>query len=596
MNCTEAQVLLVAHRDLKNEHIDTTELDVHLEQCASCRQVLAQYSLIGKQVRALPPLEPAPDMYVKLMRSLASEHAQFLQRSPATAPPAPEFLKPYLREHATATQKTDSLAAFSTADTGPLPVIRTIHKKPRRPHMGQFTVIGLAAAFLMVFMMGGITALLILAQGRLQTVSPSDSITQPTNIVSLQYTTATPFQHVVSAVATSNEIYYTAFGNSAGNNWMLEALDRKTNISTPLLSTPSASPLIVLSSDTNWLVWLQFDQPNPVTHGKLIQPSGQSQLRTWSLHYLSLAPQQSATGSSGIPATLLSGTFDQDTVPGWVHTPIQGIWLHNNTLLVATTDQKGTSHLLSYSLSETGKATSTAIATASKGHVFTSPTATNDGNQLFWADEWRTTSNTLQSNIWTQQTYTAPATYGQAIRHTDTIQQVFLADGMSFRPVIANDTLFLLSTASLTNTSPTTSSTATTGTPAAIATPDTLVPNATWTAVSTYPVQLEDAVVGSLMMYPLDGDPNNLPGQIAANATSLQAGTTFVIWQTKDGYNMYNAVSKSFVTTNEVLSGAQFLAVNSSTAVWIQDNAISADNAGKLTVTLMAFNWPRPVA
>ncbi len=593
MNCTEAQVLLAAHRDLKNEQIDTTELDVHLEHCASCRQILAQYSLVGKQVRTLPPLEPAPDMYTKLMRSLASEHAQFLQRSPATTPPAPEFLKPYLQEHATATQKTDSLAAFSTADTGPLPVIRPIRNKPHRPRMGQFAVIGLAAAFLMVFMMGGITALLVLAQGHLQTGSVSDTISTPTNIVSISYTTSTQFPHVVSAVATTNEVYYTAFGNSTGNNWMLAELDRKTNSSTPLLATPSASPLIVLGSDNNWLVWLQFDQPNPVAHGKLIQPSKQTQLRTWSLHYLSLAPQQSVAGSSGIPETLLSGTFDQNTVPSWVHTPVQGIWLHNNTLLVATTDQKGISHLLSYTLSETGKPTSSEIATANTGHVFTSPTSTDDGNQLFWADEWRTSDNTLHSNIWTQQTFTAPATYGQLLRHTDTVQQVFLDDGMSFRPVIANDTLFLLSTANLTDTTPAQSTTATTGTPSAVVTPDTLVPDATWADASSYPVQLEDAVVGSLIMYPLDGNPNDVTSQIAVNATSLQAGSTFVLWQTKDGYNMYNAVTKGFVTTNDVLSGAQFLAVNANTAVWIQDNAISADNA---TVTFMAFNWPRPVA
>jgi len=194
-------VLLAAHRDLKNEQIDTTELDVHLEQCASCRQVLARNGLIGEQVRTLPPLEPAPELYTKLMRALANEHAQSLQRSPSTTPPAPEFLKPYLREHATATQKTESLAAFSTADTGPLPIIRTARKKPQRPRMGQFAVLGIAAAFLILFMMGGITSLLILAQGHLQTGPASESLNAPTNIVSLPYTTNTPFQHVVSAVA-----------------------------------------------------------------------------------------------------------------------------------------------------------------------------------------------------------------------------------------------------------------------------------------------------------------------------------------------------------------------------------------------------------
>ena len=589
-------MLLSAHRDLKNEQIDTTELDVHLEQCASCREVLARYSLIGEQVRALPPLAPSPDMHTKLMKALANEHAQFLQRSPSTTPPTPEFLKPYLREHATATQKTDSFAAFSTADTGPLPIIRVARKKPHRPHMGQFAVLGLVAAFLMVFMMGGITSLLIITQGHLQTGQAPASVVQPTNIVSLPYTTITPFQHVVSAVANSDTIYYTAFGDNSSNNWMIEELDRKTNISTPLLSTPSPSPLIVLSSDSNWLVWLQFDQPNPVTHGKLIQPNNHAPLRTWSLRALSLAPQQPATGTTGIPMTLLSGTFNQETVPSWVHTPVQGVWLQNNTLLVASTNQNGTSHLLSYTLTATGKPTSTEIATASANHVITSPTATSDGNQLFWADEWRASDNILHSNIWTQLTFYAPATYGQALRHTDTIQQMFLADGMSFHPVIASNTLFLLSTANITDTSLTAPAPATTGTPTAVATPNTLVPSASWANVSTHSVQLEDAVVGSLMMYPLDGIPSSLPGRIAVNATSVQAGATFVIWQTKDGYNMYNVVTRSFVTTNDVLSGAQFLSVNSSTAVWIQDNTISKDNAGNTTVTLMAFNWPRPPA
>ena len=588
-------MLLAAHRDLKNEQIDTTELDVHLEQCASCRQVLARYSLIGEQVRILPPLEPAPEMYTKLMRALANEHAQSLQRSPSTTPPAPEFLKPYLREHATTTQKTESLAAFSTADTGPLPIIRTARKKPRRPRMGQFAILGIAAAFLIVFMMGGITSLLILAQGHLQTGPAPEALNSPTNIVSLPYTTTTPFQNVVSAVANSDTIYYTAFDSNTSNSWMLEALDRKTNISTELLPTASASPLIVLGSDTNWLVWLQFDQPNLVAHGKFIQPYAQSQLRTWSLHFLSLAPQQLTATSPTIPMTLSSGIFDQNNAPSWVHTPVQGIWLHNNTLLVATTNQSGTAHLVNYTLAETGKPTLTTIATASTGHVFTSPTATSNGNQLFWADEWRTSDGILHSNIWTQQTFLAALTHGRMARQTETIQQIFLDGGMSFHPVIANNMLFLLNTANTTNTLGVPTATAT-STPAIVATPSTLVPDATWADVSTYPVQLEDEVVGSLLSYPLDGDPNSLPDQIAVDATSLQAGTTFVLWQTKDGYNMYNAVTKTSVITNDVLSGAHFLSVNASTAIWIQANASGTDNAGNPTVTLMAFNWPRPPA
>src|SRR2546426_4576879 len=155
--------MLAAHRELKNGEVDTTELEEHLEQCSSCRQMLAYYSLIGEQVRLMPPLEPPPEMYTKLMRALAAEHSQFIQRSTTAVSPPPEFLKPYLREHAHSSTKTDSLTAFSTADTGPLPIIRATHKKRSRSHMGPFALIGLAAVFFITLMMGGITSLLLLA-------------------------------------------------------------------------------------------------------------------------------------------------------------------------------------------------------------------------------------------------------------------------------------------------------------------------------------------------------------------------------------------------------------------------------------------------
>jgi len=147
VNCTEAQVLLAAHRDLNNDDVVTAELDAHLEQCASCRQMLANYSLIGEQVRSLPALESPPDMYSKLMQALAVEHSQFIQRSASVQLPPPEFLKPYMREHAQSSSKTDPLAAFSSADTGPLPVIKAVHKKRRHSPLGQFAAIGIAAVF-----------------------------------------------------------------------------------------------------------------------------------------------------------------------------------------------------------------------------------------------------------------------------------------------------------------------------------------------------------------------------------------------------------------------------------------------------------------
>src|SRR2546425_12562679 len=99
--------MLSAYRELKNGEVDTTELDVHLEECSSCRQVLAGYSFIGEQVRSLPPLEPSPHMHTKLMKALAGEYTQLIQHSSTVTSPPPEVLKPYLREHTPSSHYND---------------------------------------------------------------------------------------------------------------------------------------------------------------------------------------------------------------------------------------------------------------------------------------------------------------------------------------------------------------------------------------------------------------------------------------------------------------------------------------------------------
>ncbi len=167
MNCNQARSMLIAYRELKHGQVDTTELDVHLEQCAACRQVLAQHSVVGERLRLLPTIEPKPDAHTKLMQTLAVEHARFLQQSTSahasSASSVPDFLKPYMNEQAQAAEKkAASLRAFSTAETGPLPVIRMKSKKRIAP-TGQFAVLGLAASFLLVFLVGGLVALLTFA-------------------------------------------------------------------------------------------------------------------------------------------------------------------------------------------------------------------------------------------------------------------------------------------------------------------------------------------------------------------------------------------------------------------------------------------------
>jgi hypothetical protein len=569
--------------------------------------------MLGEQVRALPSIEPSPDMYTSLMGRLAIEHAKHLQQAGSNALPPPAFLKPYIQEHLHSSKKTSPLAAFSTADTGPLPVLPAVRKKPHRSHVRQFTFIGLAAVFLLAFMVGGITSLLLLANNRIGS-GPALTIVHPTDIVGITYNTTTPYPHVVSAVADSTSIYYTAYGDVSSNGWMLEQLDRNTQISTPLLNTPSLSPLIVLGYNDGWLIWLQFDAPKTTTQDTTFHRPPGSLLRAWSVRYMYVGTALNSSNSAvtpDVPIQLLSGTFDQATVPDWVHTPVQGIWFVQNTLLVATIDESGISHLMRYQLDTKNNYPTTEIAKASPGHILTSPTANSDGTQIFWADEWRTPDGNLHSNIWTRQVTVGPmVTHGRLAERPLVTQELYLQDGMSFRPVVVNESLIFLSTSTNTAVTPTTTSTSTstsTGSPtpspspattaSATATPNTNnTPGISWADTSIYTAPLDTTIHGNIMLLPLNGDPFAAPTQInnLGLASSLQVGTNFVLWQSDDGsYGMYDVAAKTDITVGNVLDGAQFLAITGNSAVWTVNTPINTPNLAGSVATLMVFNWPR---
>ncbi len=590
---------MTAYRELKNKAVETIELDVHLEGCASCRQELARSMFIGQRLRSLPVVKPSSDMHAKLMHALAKEQLEFIRHLAPGTVTTPEFLKPYLQEHAQSTHTSDLIAAFSTAETGPLPIIQAKRKHRPRSHMSQFAVLGLAAMFLMVLMMGGLTSLLLLAHNNPQATNPSKiagSVNQPAIVEQAKYTTTTPYQHVVSAVADHTYIYYTAFKDKINNSWMLERLDRATNISTPLLPLATANPLIVLGSAQGSLVWLQFDGLKQKPQNNLPKYGLHPYVSLWSLHYLSSAQQQQIT--LGIPAdseVLLKGTFDQDTAPSWVSTPVQGIWYIQNSLLVAMTDSNGISHLLRYRLDAVGKPVSKEIATAVPGHILTSPTANSDSSQIYWSEEWLSNADILYSNIWTQQVVAATSpSHGLWAPHTMIVKQLFSSDGMSFRPQVVDNTLFMLSTASQSNSTQATPASTGTATPTPSPSP---LPNPSAisrTDTSIYAAPLDASVRGTLLMLPLNGDPTVQPTTINTTglASSLQAGAGFALWQGDKAYEMYDVSLGSDVTVGNIFDGSTFLAVNGTTAVWMVNNGASTTSNTSTSITLMAFNWP----
>lgn len=611
MDCNQARALLSAHRELKSGELDTVELDKHLESCASCREALASYTLIGEQMRGAPACVPPADLHAKLMRALADEQMKMLQKSAPGTVSTPEFLKPYLQERAQTTPDQDEMVALSTAKTGPLPVIpMPMPRKRRQLRVNQFAVLGTAAAILLLMMMGGLTSLLILARNNPTSIANTgSSINQPSAVDLRNYSSQTPYGNVVSAIPTDTSIFYSAYGNdvATGNGWMLMQMDRSTQVSTPLLATPGNSPLLLISASQNWLVWLEYDRPQVLVHGEWVNDGNHySPQRSWSLHYLSLLPQTQLAGAA-TPAVqttsqpdqpvvltsmlLTQGIFDSTTAPNWATTPITGAWLNGDTLLVTQIDQQGLSHLESYRLDPTGANTSgQLIASAAPGHILTWPTTDYTGRQVYWADEWTTTDGVLHSNIWQQQTFEQPLdARGQINNQIITTQQALLTDGLSFQPQVVDNTLFFLSTSEVTVSKQ--GSVRPNGTPLPTSAINTGVDFTPRADPAIYSAPADAAVKGTLFTIPLDGPDvgaENMLGTVG-QAISYQAGSSYVLWRDNTGYQMYDVQHQANVAVGTAINSAGLLMVNGNTALWwANDGSNTASGAMSMT----AFNWP----
>lgn len=592
---------------VSHTHDFENELEAHLEGCASCRQVLEEQAMIGEGLRSLPTLEPSPAAYDKLMQTLAVEHVHYLQHaSPATAPPpTPMFLMPYLKESA---PHIGTLTALSTAATGPLPMIQSARRRPRHGVMNPVAIIGLAAAFLMVLMTGGLTTLLLMANRGIPAPSVTNtSINNPAQVSLASYSATSTHFHVTSAVANRDAIYYSARGDGA-TGWMLQRFDTSSKITTPLLKQERDSELIVLASNTDWLTWLELG-PSKTLSGQHGSHPQDFHTRSWSLNALYLG--QAPGSDNPAPVTLQKGSFDESTAPTWVHTPIQGLWFIQNRLLVTTIDDKGSPHLLSYRLTpqKVDKPTQIAPTAANhlpSGHILTSPTADSSGSHIYWSEEWQSDDGVLHSNLWAQQTLTgAPRHAGKWVPLSSAKTYELRSDGMSFHPQVVNETLFFLSTNPNDFTdAPQPTAQASGGTsPTAATAPDpaatgqhSSTPTATVTQrmdMTLNPTQADELIQGTLLSYsPLGTQP--VAQENNSQEFAPQSGSRFLLWQNNGkGFEMYDAVARvSVPVSNAIPKDALFLTVNGDSVVWMAKDDNTKVSSTNPTVTFSMFNWP----
>jgi hypothetical protein len=321
------------------------------------------------------------------------------------------------------------------------------------------------------------------------------------------------------------------------------------------------------------------------------------------LYALNLDSSAQTQGNIPAPITLLKGTFNQSTVPGWVQAPVQGIAFAQNTLFVTSVDSKGVSYLQSFQLDQQ-QIQPTQIANASGGQILTSPTTNKDGSKVFWAEEWQTSNNLLNSNIWIQQkAHTAPTTPGRWANHTETSTVLYRDDGASFHPQFVNDTLFFLSTypVTLAGNTPVTATATTTATPSTVATPSGTAqaangaaptPAATSSINPTIVAQTPDASLqGTLLAVP-PGATKPTAMDSSGQDTIPQGGSRFALWQNSDkGLEMYDAVTNVPVTVKNIVpNGTAFLTVNGDTAVWTMLPNTNA--SAPPSVTFSTFSWP----
>jgi hypothetical protein len=618
--------MLAIYRELKLNQTDMHALEEHLSQCIACKEVQTQYDLAGEGLRALPRIEPLPDAHTKLMQTLATEHIRFIQNTSASiaTTPTPAFLAPYLKDLAQ-TPRANNLAAFATADTGPIPIVQQSTKRHPIYQINHFTIIGVAASFLMMLLVGSLTSLVLLTQHGSSITPPSLVVHQLNDVRAVNYTATPVYPHVASAAASGHDIYYTTY-NDDQTSWQLEQFDEKANITTPLLAKPSTQELIVLGSSANWLVWLQIDPPKLAdAPSQATNDTSTPPARAWSLHAQYLGSTLSpVTQTAPSDREFVSKIFNPTTVPSWVNRPVQGICFIQNTLLVALIDAQGISHLQSYQLDPVKEITQTELANASQGHLLASPTANSDGTDIYWADEYSSNaSGQLSSDIWTQQTVDAsPTNAGRWAAHQTTKKYPFRADGQSFHPQIVNDTLFLLSTSHTDGNTPDTISTvaATPPTLLATATPQTVStvttqPTATPTAVNiaTLPEgatnldpwilapQIDTLQTGRILSFTASGVMQALPQfDNTQIVTAFQGGAGFLLWQEPDGstFGMYDVIAKAPVQVgdNVVPPDATFLAVNGDTAVSVtgQQNSLDQHNQARIPITFDTFRWPIP--
>jgi hypothetical protein len=302
----------------------------HLERCADCRRVEAEFRGVGERIRRLPSIAPSASMRANVFAAIAAEERRV----------APAML------------------VLSRATTDPaLPIVRLTRRPPRRDPLHLGLRAGLIAAavaltFLAASFMPGVAALSRIASSFAQ--GPSATVPQGQAHRSLRgaqkaYAVPTLLADETPAMATDA---WLAFASVNGAEATLYVEDRQSRARTAL-STGDASLLPTLRALTDgWALWT----------------TGSGTSGPWTLSARRLPA--SAGGANVALASSGEGGL----------TSLTGVWVGGDSALLTGETADGTGELLRIDLATGAR---TALASAA-GHYYANPTAM--GGVAYWSD------------------------------------------------------------------------------------------------------------------------------------------------------------------------------------------------------------------
>jgi hypothetical protein len=556
MTCRQVRQLLAAYRRDDCSPAEHAEIEAHLQGCAECRAVDAEFRRVGESIKALPQLAPPPDFFARVMAAVqadevkATQQTKVAEKKPETVVvPGLTNISHFPRLRRAVAERKVRLAPMRQASS------------PAQVFALRYTM-ALAATFL-IFALSSVALLQLLGNPGGSGVIKSGIYTP--QLLTSAFTSDSAYSVVADATASPDGRYIVYAAHTPQGSWMLEELDRQTTKSTALLSAPVSGPITIEGWARSWVLWTQGD------------PAGSEH---WQLYATELTP---ALPGATAPLQLLKGGLSgQDGAVLELH----GVYASGSKVLLAEQLKDEIGQLVQLDLTQADPSARTVLATAPKGHWIADPTT--DGTSDYWAEEWLDSDGTPHGDIMRLTPDSEPGSITGSGVSLAPAPEAITSNGVSFAPMVtANKLVWLEGTsqeqAQIHTTGPTPTATPSTQT--------TLTPG----GGSVSHVTIASGTLWSEAIDPNVSDlDSGARSKIADGVSMPQAGATFVTWQDSKGdFYLYDVANDVRKPLNSTISNALVLAVSPTAVLWVTPDSQLQGGQLPSKTTINVLDWPQ---